>query len=203
MEYEPGDHLCVVPVNDAAVVDRLLNRFGLDRDSYVRIESRSDMRGPFPSGSTFSVLNLAKTAGELQAVATRKDMAMLARFVECPNSKSQLEALAAPAAEDGTDLYADEVLAKRKSVLDVLEDFPACALPLAVFLELIPFLSPRASSKGRPCLVRASLKGPAQTILQTLRRAINSKLWCESRLQISACPMTRQRRSSWWGPVQA
>lgn len=169
MEYEPGDHLCVVPVNDAAVIERLLNRFGLDRDSYVRIESRSEMRGPFPSGSTFSVLNLAKTAGELQAVATRKDIARLAQFVECPNSKSQLEALAAPAAEDGTDLYSSEVLAKRKSVLDVLEDFPACDLPLAVFLELIPFLSPRyysisSSPAADPKLCSITVgvvKGPA------------------------------------------
>ncbi|WP_284124419.1 bifunctional cytochrome P450/NADPH--P450 reductase [Parerythrobacter aestuarii] len=143
MTYKPGDHLCVVPVNDSAVVDRLLKRFGLDRDTYVRIESRSDMRGPFPSGSTFSVLNLAETAGELQAVATRKDMAVLARYSECPDSRAKLQALAAPPAEDGSDLYTSEVMAKRKSVLDVLEDFPACDLPLAVFLELIPLLSPR------------------------------------------------------------
>ncbi len=143
MHYQPGDHLCVVPLNDDAVVERLLKRFRLDRDTYVRIESRSEMRGPFPSGSTFSVYNLAQTAGELQSVATRRDIAMLARYSECPNSRSALEALAQPAADDGTDAYTSEVLEKRKSVLDILEDYPACDLPLAVFLELIPFLSPR------------------------------------------------------------
>lgn len=169
MEYEPGDHLCVVPVNDSKVVERLLNRFGLERDSYVRIESRSEMRGPFPSGSTFSVLNLAKTAGELQAVATRKDIATLARFVECPNSKAALEALSAPPAEDGTDGYAREVLKQRKSVLDILEDYPACDLPLAVFLELIPFLSPRyysissspVAEPNRCSITVGVVKGPA------------------------------------------
>ncbi len=169
MAYEPGDHLCVVPVNNPEVVERLLNRFGLDRDTYVRIESRSDMRGPFPSGSTFSVLNLAKTAGELQAVATRKDIATLARFVSCPNSQAALEALAAPAGEDGTDRYTAEVLAKRKSVLDILEDYPACDLPLAVFLELIPFLSPRyysissspAVTPDRCSITVGVVKGPA------------------------------------------
>ncbi|MEM7781111.1 MAG: cytochrome P450 [Pseudomonadota bacterium] len=169
MTYEPGDHLCVVPLNDDAVVDRLLKRFGLDADTHVRIESRSEMRGPFPSGSTFSVLNLAKTTGELQAVATRKDIATLARYSECPNSRSGLEALAAPPSEDGTDLYATEVLEKRKSVLDVLEDFPACDLPLAVFLELIPFLSPRYYSisstpevaNGQCSITVGVVKGPA------------------------------------------
>jgi cytochrome P450/NADPH-cytochrome P450 reductase len=143
MGYQPGDHLCVVPVNDEAVVDRLLRRFKLKADTYVRIDSRSNMRGPFPSGSTFSVHHLAQTAGELQAVATRRDVAMLARYLECPKSRSALEALAKPAAEDGADAYTTEVLEKRKSVLDILEEFPACDLPLAVFLELIPFLSPR------------------------------------------------------------
>jgi cytochrome P450/NADPH-cytochrome P450 reductase len=169
MSYKPGDHLCVVPVNDEAVVERLLNRFNLDRDTYIRVESRSEMRGPFPSGSTFSVLRLAEKAGELQAVATRKDCAMLARFVECPNSKSALEALAKPAGEDGTDLYATEVLAKRKSVLDLLEEFPACDLPLGVFLELIPYMSPRYYSissapdaaPGQCSITVGVVKGPA------------------------------------------
>ncbi len=169
MAYQPGDHLCVVPLNDDAVVERLLRRFGLDADTYVRIESRSEMRGPFPSGSTFSVYNLAKTAGELQAVATRKDIATMALHSECPNSKRALEDLSRPPAEDGTDLYASEVLAKRKSVLDILEEFPACELPLAVFLELIPFLSPRYYSissapeaePGTCSITVGVVKGPA------------------------------------------
>ncbi len=169
MTYQPGDHLCVVPVNDDAVVDRLLQRFKLDRNTYVRIESRSDMRGPFPSGSTFSVQNLAQTAGELQAVATRRDIATLARHSECPNSRSAFEALARPAEDGAEDLYATEVLAKRKSVLDLLEEFPACDLPLAVFLELIPFLSPRYYSissspehaPGQCSITVGVVRGPA------------------------------------------
>lgn len=143
MDYQPGDHLCVVPVNDEAVVERLLRCFKLEADTYVRIDSRSEMRGPYPSGSTFSVHHLAQTAGELQAVATRRDIAALARFSECPNSRSALEALANSSQENGRDTYTTDVLEKRKSVLDLLEEFPACDLPLAVFLELIPFLTPR------------------------------------------------------------
>ncbi|MEO0420201.1 MAG: cytochrome P450 [Pseudomonadota bacterium] len=169
MTYEPGDHLCVIPVNDAGVVDRLLTRFGLDRNTYITVESRSDMRGRFPSGSTFSVLRLAETAGELQAVATRKDIQTLARYSECPNSKAALEALAKPAAEGEADRYTSEVLEKRKSVLDILEEFPACDLPLGVFLELIPFMSPRYYSiasapdaaPGECAICVGVVKGPA------------------------------------------
>ncbi len=169
MQYQPGDHLCVVPVNDEVVVERLLRRFKLDRDTYVRIESRSEMRGPFPSGSTFSVQHLAQTAGELQAVATRRDIAALARYSECPKSRSALEELAKPADANGGDTYTTEILEKRKSVLDILEEFPACDLPLAVFLELIPFLSPRYYSissapekgSGRCSITVGVVEGPA------------------------------------------
>ena len=94
MTYEPGDHLCVVPVNPPELVERTLKRIGIDADAYIRIESRSQMRGPFPSGSTFSVRRLAERYGELQAVATRKDIGVLARYTQCPDSKPKLEALA-------------------------------------------------------------------------------------------------------------
>jgi len=130
------------------------------------------MRGPFPSGSAFSVLNLARTAGELQAVASRKDLATLACNCECPIARRSMEKLAQAAGADGADHFAGEILDKRKSVLDVLdelEDFLACDSPLAVFLELIPMLSPRyysisLSPDAAPdrCSITVGLvKGPA------------------------------------------
>ncbi|MEM1051281.1 MAG: NADPH--cytochrome reductase, partial [Pseudomonadota bacterium] len=168
MTYQPGDHLCVIPVNDQAVVERLLSRFGLDRDTYITVESRSEMRGRFPSGSTFSVLRLAETAGELQAVATRKDLKTLAHYCECPNARAELEALAS-SSDTGEDRYTSEVHKKRKSVLDILEKFPACDLPLGVFLELIPFMSPRyysiasapEATPGECAVCVGVVKGPA------------------------------------------
>ncbi|MEO1252167.1 MAG: cytochrome P450 [Pseudomonadota bacterium] len=170
VSYEPGDHLCVVPVNPPALVERALNRIGLDADAYVRIESRSQMRGPFPSGSTFSVRRLAERYGELQAVATRKDIAVLASYTQCPDSRAKLEAIAAPA-KNGSDLYRSDVQAKRKSVLDLLEEYPACDLPFAVFLEMIPWLTPRyysISSSMRAAPDRCSItvavvEGPARS----------------------------------------
>lgn len=168
--YEPGDHLCVVPKNPPELVERCLKRIGIDADAYIRIESRSQMRGPFPSGSTFSVRRLAERYGELQAVATRKDISVLATHTHCPDSKPKLEALAAPE-KDGVDLYRREVQAKRKSVLDILEEFPACELPFAVFLELIPWLTPRyysisssmAAESDRCSITVGLVEGPARS----------------------------------------
>ena len=168
--YQPGDHLCVVPVNHPSLVQRALTRFGFDQDTHIRIFSNSDMRSPFPSGSTFSLRRLAEVFGELQAVASRNDVAQMARYIECPQSKPKLEALAAPA-KDGEDLYRTEVFLKRKSVLDLLEDFPACTLPFEVYMEMIPWLSPRyysisssPSQDPKKCSITVGLvEGPARS----------------------------------------
>lgn len=181
--YQPGDHLCVVPVNPPELVARTLKRIGIDADAYIKIESRSQMRGPFPSGSTFSVKRLAERYGELQAVATRKDIGVLARYTRCPDSKPKLEALAAPE-KDGVDLYRREVQAKRKSVLDILEEFPACELPFGVFLELIPWLTPRyysisssmAAAPDRCSITVAVVEGPARSGHGTYRGVCSTHL---------------------------
>ncbi len=146
--YQPGDHLCVVPVNHPDLVKRIINRFGFNEESHVRVHVTGERRAPFPNDSVFSVKRLAELFGELQAVASRKDVAMLAKHTRCPDSKKKLEALSKPPAQNdatpnGDDLYRNEVFLKRKSVFDLMEEFPACELPFAVYLEMIPWLSPR------------------------------------------------------------
>lgn len=140
--YQPGDHLCVVPVNSPTLVKRALSRFGFDESTYIRVNVDGGRRSPFPNGSTFSLKRLAEVFGEIQAVASRKDIALLAKHTRCPNTKDTLKAWAS-APTDGVDLYRDEVLLKRRSVLDILELHPACELPFNIYLEMIPFLSPR------------------------------------------------------------
>lgn len=181
--YQPGDHLCVVPVNPDDLVKRALTRFGFDENTHIKIHSNSEMRSPFPSGSTFSLKRLAQVFGELQAVASRKDVQTMLRFIECPHSKPKLEALAAPAAE-GQDLYRMEVFLKRKSVLDLLEDFPACELPFEVYMEMIPWLSPRyysisSSPQNKPGVVSitvAKVEGPARSGRGTYRGVASNYL---------------------------
>ncbi len=165
LAYKPGDHLCVVPVNRPALVDRVMKRFGFNDDSFIRVHATGGRRSPFPNDSTFSVRRLADLYGELQAVASRKDVSILARHTRCPDTKSQLEALAAPKV-NGEDIYRSEVFLKRKSVFDLLEEFPACELPFEVFLEIIPWMTPRyysisssPAADARRCSVTVGVVG--------------------------------------------
>ncbi|MEQ1929988.1 MAG: cytochrome P450 [Parvularculaceae bacterium] len=181
--YRPGDHLCVVPVNTRATVRRALTRFGMEDGTFIRVTTTGGRRGPFPKDSAVPVRRLAEAFGELQSVAGRKDVATLARHTRCPVTKEKLSALAAPAA-NGADAYRSEVLLKRKSVLDLLEEFPACELPFGVYLEMIPWLSARYYSissspkrDAKTCSITVGVvEGPARSGLGRYRGVCSNYL---------------------------
>ena len=102
---------------------------------------------------------------ELQDVAGRDDIATLAHYTDDPEQKAALEELA------GGDAYRDRVHASHRSLLDLLEAFPACALPFAEFLDMLPPLRPRyysisSSPLADPdaCSITVGvLRGPARS----------------------------------------
>jgi cytochrome P450/NADPH-cytochrome P450 reductase len=136
--YRAGDHLGVVAHNSEALVRRVAGRFGLDVDAYVRLRTTSTRKTFLPADQTISVGRLLGDYVELQDVATRKQIETLAQHTECPWTKPRLAALAADDVR-----YRDEVLAKRKSLIDLLEEYPACGVPFNVYLEMLSPLRPR------------------------------------------------------------
>lgn len=168
--YRPGDHLCIVPPNRAEVIERAMTRFGFRDEDHVKIAATGGRRSPFPSDSAVSVRRIAEVYGELQTVASRKDVAVLARHARCPHARARLEALSAPAGESG-DLYRSEIFLKRRTILDLLDEFPQAALPFAQFLEMIPWMAPRyysissspAAAPGRCSITVGVVEGPARS----------------------------------------
>src|SRR3984957_1818854 len=86
----------------------------------------------------------------------------------CPVTKPKLQAYVGDDAAS-TDRYRAEILGKRKSVFDLLEEYPACELPFHAYLEMLSLLAPRyysisSSPSGDParCSVTvAVVEGPA------------------------------------------
>lgn len=136
MSYRPGDHLCVVPKNASELVRRVENRFGFDEETHIKLTASASEHSVLPTGIPLSLRVLLTEQLELQAVASRKDVEQLVGHTECPKSKAELEQLAG-------GKYREEVFVKRVSVLDLLERFPACELPFASYLEMLPVLAPR------------------------------------------------------------
>ena len=142
VHYEAGDHLGVIPHNSDALVERVTRRFGLDPDAHVRLHAAAGGQKPFlPVGERITIRRLLSDYFELQEVASRRDIQTLLEHTEYPWTRDDLAALLNPA-DDGR-AYREEVLARRRSVLDLLEEHPTCQVPFAVFLQLLGPLAPR------------------------------------------------------------
>ena len=153
--YRAGDHLSVVPRNSPAQVERAMKRFGLSRDAHVRLKAATGRKAFLPVDEVIAVERLLGDYVELQDVATRKQIGTMAEHTRCPVTQNALGA-SIGGDEAAAAHYKSEVLMPRKSVLDLLEEFPACELPLAVYLEMLSPLSPRYYSISSSPKVDAS-----------------------------------------------
>jgi cytochrome P450/NADPH-cytochrome P450 reductase len=164
--YSAGDHLAVYAKNDAELVDWALHTLRVSRDLVIRLGQDGERPTGLPIGVPVTAGLLLTEFVELQEPATRGQIAVLAEHTGCPWTTRQLTAWTTSA-----DLYADEILAKRVSVLALLERFPAVELPFAVFLELVGTIKPRfysisSSPAVDPSLVTITVglvDGPSRT----------------------------------------
>ncbi|MGI2296071.1 bifunctional cytochrome P450/NADPH--P450 reductase [Paenibacillus sp. GXUN7292] len=164
-DYEEGDHLGVIPKNNPAIVGRVLNRYGLQGSDHLIISASGRSAAHLPLDRPISIYDLLSNSLELQEAATRAQLRELAAFTTCPPHKKQLEALL------DEEAYRDDILSKRVSMLDLLEQYPACELPFERFVELLPPLraryysissSPRAS-KERVSITVSVVRGAAKS----------------------------------------
>ncbi|MFO6496420.1 MULTISPECIES: bifunctional cytochrome P450/NADPH--P450 reductase [Bacillus] len=135
VEYVEGDHLGVLPQNGGELIRRVIERFGLNGDEHVQISG--GRASHLPQDRPVLITDLLTNSVELQEPATRAQLRELAAYTACPPHKQELNELL----ED--ELYKEKVLRKRLTMLDLLEQYPACELPFARFLALLPSLKPR------------------------------------------------------------
>jgi cytochrome P450/NADPH-cytochrome P450 reductase len=170
MEYQTGDHLGVLPRNNVDLIRRVMARFGLDAGTYVTINpTGGGTYTHIPLGESAPLLGILGACVELQDVASRNDLAVLARYATEPDEAAEL--LAMSGLDDaGREAYRKRVAAPRRSVLELLDDFPSCDLPFNVYLELLPPMRPRYYSISSSPAVASSchltvgvLHGPARS----------------------------------------
>jgi cytochrome P450 / NADPH-cytochrome P450 reductase len=142
VSYRVGDHLSVVPRNDPALVDSVARRFGFLPADQIRLSVAEGRRAQLPVGDAVSVGRLLTEFVELQQVATRKQIQIMSEQTRCPVTKPKLLAYVGEDAASA-ERYRTEVLTKRKSVFDLLEEHPACELPFHAYLEMLSLLAPR------------------------------------------------------------
>jgi cytochrome P450/NADPH-cytochrome P450 reductase len=133
--YQTGDHLGVIPRNRAEVVGRVMRHFALDPGLWVEIGSARETHPHLPSES-IPLLGVLAGNVDLQAVASRSDITLLVEHTGDEGQRGHLQRLAG-------DAYETDVVAPRRSLIDLLQDHPACHLPFEVFLGRAPALRPR------------------------------------------------------------
>jgi cytochrome P450/NADPH-cytochrome P450 reductase len=150
--YAAGDHLGVVPRNGVELFRRVLLHYKLDPSLYVRITPNAGVTNHLPVNEPVPLIELLANRVELQDVATRPQIATLASYTE---DQAQRDALLAMAGDDDESQarYRDQVSQTRKSVLDLLDQFPACLLPFDAYLDVLPPLRPRYYSISSSALV--------------------------------------------------
>src|SRR6201999_3253760 len=99
-------------------------------------------RAQLPVGEVVSVGRLLTEFAELQQIATRKQIQIMSENTRCPVTKPKLLAYVGDG-EASAERYRSDILAKRKSVFDLLEEHPACELPFHAYLEMLSLLAPR------------------------------------------------------------
>jgi cytochrome P450 / NADPH-cytochrome P450 reductase len=139
--YRTGDYLALLPLNPAESVDRALTRFQLSYDTQLSVHSG-------PGAQTFLPVETPVTAGELlssfvelSTPVTRKQLGILADVTVCPPDRDELRSLA-----DDPERYTSELLDRRVTLVDLLEQYPACQLTFASFLQMLGPLTPRQYS---------------------------------------------------------
>ncbi|AJY75535.1 bifunctional cytochrome P450/NADPH--P450 reductase [Paenibacillus beijingensis] len=163
--YQEGDHLGVFPHNHPDLVERVLRRYELNGSDYFILSASTSSAAHLPLDRPVNVRVLLSRSVELQEAATRAQLRELASYTVCPPHKRELEALLQE------DAYKTNVLEKRLTMLDLLEQYPACEMPFERFLELLPPLKARyysISSSSRVQPDRASItvgvvSGPARS----------------------------------------
>jgi cytochrome P450/NADPH-cytochrome P450 reductase len=149
----------------------------------IRLHVTEGRRAQLPVGEAVSVGRLLTEFVELQQVATRKQIEIMSEHTRCPVTKPKLLAYVGNEAASA-ERYRTDVLAKRKSVFDLLEEHPACELPFHAYLEMLSLLAPRyysisSSPSGEParCSVTvAVVQAPASSGRGTYRGVCSNYL---------------------------
>jgi cytochrome P450 / NADPH-cytochrome P450 reductase len=170
VQYKAGDHLGVLPRNNINLIRRVMLHFGLDAGSYLTIIPNRGSHTHLPTDEPAPLLGVLGSCVELQDPATRSDIEVMARYTSDLGQKALLEGLVGD--DDASQTrFRNEVLARGRSLLDLLEDYPACAMPFEVFLDRLPPLRPRYYSISSSPLVSPEmcsvttgvLRGPARS----------------------------------------
>ena len=152
-DYTSGDYLFTRCRNPDESVRRVRMRFGLSGEEVMSVQgSKKD----FLPSRPMVVDRFLQSNVELAAPITKRQLGTLASFAtEGSADRTQLEKMQA-------DTRYQELLGKRFSVIDVLEEVPRLVVPFGVYIEMLLPLTPRQFSISSSPLHSKNIPGSSE-----------------------------------------
>ncbi|KAK7086028.1 Nitric oxide synthase, brain, partial [Halocaridina rubra] len=180
LQYQPGDHVGVVPANNQSTVSEIISRLDNCPDPdipvqvYLKLET-DDCWFPHPMLSVASIRHLLSRILDIVAVPSPTILRLLANSSSNNIHRSRLNELASNRNE-----YSHWKKENQFTLLDVLLEFPSVRIDAALLLSRLPLLQPRlysisSSSDISPnqlCLTVASVSYRTKGGKGTLRKGI-------------------------------
>jgi NADPH-ferrihemoprotein reductase len=153
IRYTAGDHVAIYPVNNAAIVEALGARLGIELDEVFSMKATDDdakKQSPFPCPTTYRTALL-----HYMDITSLPKAHILKEFATHTSNPSQQKKLQLMGSKEGKKEYGLTVIRDHRPLLQLLEHFPTCNPPIDLLLELLPRLQPRyysisSSSKLNP-----------------------------------------------------
>jgi cytochrome P450/NADPH-cytochrome P450 reductase len=153
IDYQTGDHLTVMADNPPEVVDAVLAQLGIDPGLRLAINPRRSSRRLIALDREVSARELLTHFVELRKPVTSSQLRSLAAANSSPAERRRLTELAE--APDGCPL----------SVLECLDEYPACVLTGAELLELLDPMVPRHYSIASSSMLSPRTVGLVVSVL--------------------------------------
>ncbi|XP_051114993.1 NADPH-dependent diflavin oxidoreductase 1 isoform X2 [Andrographis paniculata] len=146
IDYEVGDVLEILPGQSPAAVDAFIKRCNLNPESYIIVQPRDKKNLGSSNHSLFPVKIksfIELTMDVASASPRRYFFEIMSHFATAEHEKERLQYFASPEGRDDLYQYNQK---ERRTVLEVLEDFPSVQMPFEWLVQLVPPLKPRAFS---------------------------------------------------------
>ena len=184
-DYAVGDHLGVLPRNNVDLIRRVMARFGLDAGTYLTIIPTGGFFTHLPVDEPTPLLGVLGSCVELQDMATRTDLSVLARYADDPTGTGRAPRDVRRSTRRAGIGYRNRIAAPRAVRARSSRRLPECRgavqrLPRAaasdapaLLLHLllarrVPDLSPHGRRRSGPCaqreghVLRRGLRSPGR-----------------------------------------
>ncbi|XP_023762726.1 NADPH-dependent diflavin oxidoreductase 1 [Lactuca sativa] len=148
IEYEVGDVLEILPSQSPEAIDAFMTRCNLNPESYIIVKSRNKEDsledGVGASKDPIKLKTFVELTMDIASASPRRYFfEVMSFFASAEHEKERLEYFASPEGRDDLYQYNQK---ERRTVLEVLEDFPSVDMPFEWLVQLTPPLKTRAFS---------------------------------------------------------